>query len=182
MTQMGLEYQKYKESQRHNIATEDISSRDVATKEFTTSFEPHRVKATVAQAQAAVMNAETNKYTASFEPRKVAATEKQAKASMKQANVQESKFSLDASWRDFEEQLRAQENDIKKAKNEIDKFIVQFNALPAATKAGLATAGLNLNSAGQAMAGLETGMDKGMSYFNTLMNGIKPFISKATGK
>lgn len=196
MTQMGLDYQKYKESQRHNYVTEDVSRREVATKErdvgvkeYNASFEPYRVGATVTQAkasatnaQASATNASTNRYLASFEPRRVASTEKQASASMKQANVQAARYQLDSSWREYEENLKFQELELRNAKNEIDKYIAQLNALPSATKAALASAGLNLDGVGASMAAVESGMDKGASYFNTLMSGLKALGSQKTTK
>jgi hypothetical protein len=156
MTQMGLEYQKYKESKRHNIEQEGIGKREVGVKEYTASFEPRRVGATEAQAQASLQNASTNKYLASFENRKVRATEtqaaasqKQASASMKQANVQEAKYQLDAKWRRYEEELKAKELQIKSAANEVKRYAENLKSLPASTRAALAAQGLNMSTADQ---------------------------------
>lgn len=92
MTQMGLEYAKLQEQQRHNKQDEGIravanalTSQDVKTRAYTASFKPQEI---------------------AIESRKAGASEASAQASQRQAGVAERKQSLDERYRERETKVK----------------------------------------------------------------------------
>lgn len=89
MTQMGLDYAKFNESKRHNLADEGIRSRatDISEREADT----HSRQADIASRQADIASreadtrareADTHAYSASFEPQRIANAAKSAEGAL----------------------------------------------------------------------------------------------------
>lgn len=97
MTQMGLDYMKYKEQQRHNLQDEgirttgnEIQKADVQTRQYLASFKPQEL---------------------TIEQQKADAATSQAQSSSRQAGVAERKISLDEEYRERETKVKESQAD-----------------------------------------------------------------------
>ena len=113
MTQMGLDYMKYTEAGRHNLADEEIrrhsnviSQQDANTRARQVSYIPQELGIKQQEADA-------KSYEASFAPIKAQATAKQAEASASQAETAKGRLDLDKAYRGIETAIKQQEAQAK---------------------------------------------------------------------
>lgn len=109
MTQMGLEYMKYKEAGRHNLADEEIRAKSNVISQQEADTKAKQVSYIPRELGIKQQEADAKTYEASFAPIKAEATMKQANASASQADTAKGRLDLDKAYRGIETAIKQEE-------------------------------------------------------------------------
>lgn len=178
MTQMGLDYMKHKETQRHNVSDEgirarqtDISGQEADTRSYVASFKPQEVAITKQQADASSKQASTAQgrlaMDVTYRERETAAKEKTSAAAKQQAEVADSRAALDRSYREREmlaKELQAAAADSQaltaRDRQIVDEYLGNLKNLASVQAAEISASKLGYKSTGQFLAGVNQLIDR----------------------